>query len=262
MSVLFFAIFALLMRTARAEEDVEDLAISTYAETTNEEGDAKGLVAYFPCKAGFCELIAAGTCCPRDSFGFSCCPVTNAVCCNSGTCCKQGRVCCNNQCCNSTSQICAGSSRCRSLRCIQDVARAIMSEASVGTQDEKIAIGFACQRNRAHAKGQTPTPAIESLAKSIVSMSIPDPTQGADYWYSPRSMPNQNQCNLCKFSSVCPCGKGIMDCGGGLEQVPGLPYKTYKPAWANEMKRVVVKGVRDRFFKFFAMGGAMPLLNC
>jgi hypothetical protein len=30
---------------------------------------------------------------------------------------------------------------------VQEVARAIMSEASVGNETEKIAIGFACQRN-------------------------------------------------------------------------------------------------------------------
>lgn len=148
-----------------------------------------------------------------------------------------------------------------------------MSEASIGNRSEQIAIGFACQRNRAHASGQVPTEAIKKLAEDIglfltsvlrmpyfqifflVKGLIADPTNGADHWYSPRSMPMEDEAYKCK-------PQGLFDCGGGLEQVQGLPKKNYKPRWADEKKKVVIPGVREAYFKFYAIGGATALQVC
>lgn len=121
----------------------------------------------------------------------------------------------------------------------ENVALAIMSEASIGNKEEQIAVGFACQRNSKHAKNQTPTKAILDLAEKIVNGTISDPTKGANHWYSPRSMPKEGQET-----------KGY-DVKGGLEQVEGVSKKNYKPGWADSKKEVHIAGVRPAYFKFF-----------
>lgn len=131
---------------------------------------------------------------------------------------------------------------------IDALARCIMSEASIYSKAEQTAIGFACQRNSNHAKNQTPTPAIIQLAKDILAGSITDPTQGANHWYSPYSMPKQSESSKCKK----PIGSGNMDCSGGLESVCSRE-KNYKPSWAVASKQVIIAGVRDCYFKFFKL---------
>jgi hypothetical protein len=129
---------------------------------------------------------------------------------------------------------------------VDALARCIMSEASVGNTIEKTAIGFACQRNSNHASNQNPTPAITQLAKDILAGKVSDPTEGANHWYSPRSMPKESQSSLCKK----PVGTGIMDCSGGLETVCGTT-KNYKPSWATADRQIIISGVRDCYYKFF-----------
>jgi hypothetical protein len=131
---------------------------------------------------------------------------------------------------------------------VNALARCIMSEASIGNKAEQTAIGFACQRNSNHASNQSPTAAITQLAKDILDGKIKDPTQGANHWYSPSSMPKETQSSLCKK----PVGTGVMDCGGGLESACGTT-KNYKPSWATASNQVTISGVRDCYFKFFKL---------
>ncbi|CAF1467458.1 unnamed protein product [Rotaria sordida] len=123
-----------------------------------------------------------------------------------------------------------------------------MSEASIGNRAERIAIGFACQRNRNHATNQSPTSSITQLAKDILAGEIDDPTDGANHWYSPRSMPKESQSSLCSP----PVGTGRMDCSGGLENACGST-KNYKPKWATAERQVTIPDVRDCYFKFFKL---------
>jgi hypothetical protein len=129
---------------------------------------------------------------------------------------------------------------------VNNLARCIMSEASIGNRAEQTAIGFACQRNRNHASNQRPTADVTQLAKDILNGKINDPTQGADHWYSPRSMPRETQKTRCKK----PVGTGVMDCDGGLESVCG-GGKNYKPRWATESRKITIPNVRDCNYKFF-----------
>ena len=119
---------------------------------------------------------------------------------------------------------------------IDDLAALIMSEASVGNDTERRAVGLTVlnrmRRNgtnsvrgvwRAYAHAQAPTPEIRELAQDLLQGHVVDPTNGATHYYSPRSMPNENAsaATLANY-----------DVGGGLEQVPGLPRRTYRPTWA------------------------------
>lgn len=131
---------------------------------------------------------------------------------------------------------------------VDALARCIMSEASIGTQEEKIAIGFACQRNRNHAGNQSPSAAVTQLARNILAGRIRDPTGGANHWYSPRSMPKETQKSLCRS----PIGRGNMDCRGGLESVCSSG-RNYKPSWAAGRTHISIAGVRDCFFKFYRL---------
>ena len=131
---------------------------------------------------------------------------------------------------------------------VDDLARCIMSEASIGNKAEQTAIGFACQRNTNHAKNQSPTATIIQLAKDILAGKVVDPTKGANHWYSPRSMPKETESSKCKS----PIGRGSMDCSGGLENACGTT-KNYKPSWATASKQVTIADVRDCYYKFFKL---------
>ncbi|MCK4364435.1 MAG: cell wall hydrolase [Thermoplasmatales archaeon] len=88
------------------------------------------------------------------------------------------------------------------------LSRAIMSEASVGTQQEQIAVGW-CVLNRFNdgrfgdslegviydgfAYNQQPTQQIKELANEILKGLHPDPTDGAVFFFSPRSMPKEGE---------------------------------------------------------------------
>ncbi|CAF4011138.1 unnamed protein product [Adineta steineri] len=131
---------------------------------------------------------------------------------------------------------------------VDGLARCIMSEASIGNSIEQTAIGFACQRNLKHASNQRPTPKITQLAKDILEGRVHDPTRGANHWYSPYSMPKENEKSKCKR----PIGTGHMDCRGGLEQACD-GKKNYKPSWANSNKQVDIPDVRACRYKFFKL---------
>lgn len=126
--------------------------------------------------------------------------------------------------------------------------RCIMSEAPHGNRPEQIAIGFACERNPNHASGKFPNAAVTRLAQDIGAHRISDPTQGANRWYSPESMPKEAD----KVRCTKPVGSGAIDCSGGLESVCGTT-KNYKPGWAAASKQVNMSGVRHCNFKFFKL---------
>ncbi|CAF0965563.1 unnamed protein product [Adineta steineri] len=131
---------------------------------------------------------------------------------------------------------------------VNALARCIMSEASTGNRNEQIAIGFACQRNRNHASNQPPTYNVTKLAQDILAGKINDITNGANHWYSPRSMPSEAEKPRCKK----PFGAGRMDCNGGLEKSCGKS-RNYKPGWAKNRNPVYIPNVRDCYFKFFLL---------
>ncbi len=83
------------------------------------------------------------------------------------------------------------------------LAKAIMSEASVGTQEERIAVGWTVLNRldsnefpstikkvveSGYAYNQEPTQKIIDLSKDILERKYADPTGGATYFFSPRSM--------------------------------------------------------------------------
>jgi hypothetical protein len=91
----------------------------------------------------------------------------------------------------------------------------------------------------AYAHGRDPYPEDCELAAAMLSGRLADPTEGATHFYSPRSMPAEGD----------PVGGYNVD--GGLERVPGLDRRYYRPGWATEFRRVFVEGVRPAFFKFY-----------
>ena len=119
-----------------------------------------------------------------------------------------------------------------------------MSEAGgeyYATKEEQVAIGYASQRNPKHVSSTASTRAVQDIADDIVGGKIPDNTEGANHWYSPNKMPKEGD----------SCAG--FDCGGGLEQTPGLSKKNYKPSWAKEDKYIDISGVRPGHLKFYKL---------
>jgi len=121
------------------------------------------------------------------------------------------------------------------------LAKAIMSEASVGTQKEQIAVGWTVLNRLdsgrfgdsiedvvkgGYAYNQEPTEEIRALAKDLLERKVQDPTEGAMFFFSPRSMPKEGD-DTTGF-----------DVGGGLHQVPydGQNKKVWFPSWAKPEK--------------------------
>ncbi|GAI96788.1 unnamed protein product, partial [marine sediment metagenome] len=115
------------------------------------------------------------------------------------------------------------------------LSKALMSEASVGTLEEQISVGWTVL-NRFHSgsygssieqvvKGgyvynQEPTSTITTLADDLLQDKLSDPTSGATYFFSPISMPKEGE------------STSGFDVGGGLHEVPGTSHKVYFPSWA------------------------------
>ncbi|MCX6666129.1 MAG: cell wall hydrolase, partial [Euryarchaeota archaeon] len=121
------------------------------------------------------------------------------------------------------------------------LAKGIMSEASIGVQQEQIAVGW-CVLNRLHnesfgetmeavvkngfAWNQEPTQQIKNLANDLLEGIQPDPTDGALYFFSPRSMPKDGE-NTQGY-----------DVEGRIHIIPGTSYKVYFPSWAEPTKEI------------------------
>lgn len=144
---------------------------------------------------------------------------------------------------------------------VENLARVIMSEAGIYNEAEQTAVGYTLVNRMArnntksvsaawhgYTHGQSPTASVKILAKQILSGALPDPTNGATHFYSPQIMPAENEKT-----------KGY-DVAGGLEQVSGLPAKTYKPSFTlPPAEAVQVEGAVDSEFKFYKLPGNGPV---
>jgi len=143
---------------------------------------------------------------------------------------------------------------------VNDLARIITSEASVGNDAERSSVGFTVlnrmRRNgTARVKGvssgfsnnQTPTPDAVSLATKILRNQLADPTSGATHFYSPQFMPKEGETT------------GRADVGGGLEQSGKLPKKNYRFGYAKAFSPVAVPHVREEHFRFYRAPGNGPV---
>ncbi len=140
-----------------------------------------------------------------------------------------------------------------SPRNVRDLATLLMSEASVGNTQERISVGWTVLNRlmdsrdsqvssvfRHYATNQAPTPALEDLARQLLRGEIPDPTGGADHFYSPRSMPKAGESTV------------GFDTAGGLEgPVAGLDQPNYRPGWAAAFDYAQIPGVREAYYKFY-----------
>ena len=105
------------------------------------------------------------------------------------------------------------------------LAKGIMSEASIGTQEERIAVGWTVLNRfdsgrfgssieivvkNGYAYNQEPNQEIILLAKDLLGRKIPDITGGATHFFSPRSMTS----------------------GYGPYKIPGTNEISYIPSWA------------------------------
>jgi hypothetical protein len=94
------------------------------------------------------------------------------------------------------------------------------------------------------AMDKEPSQGMLFTAHRLLSGQLGDNTDGALNFYSPRSMPLENQPK-----------KG--DTSGGLEYVPGVGRKTtlqnYRPGWANELQQRTIPGVRDWYLKVYGL---------
>jgi hypothetical protein len=136
---------------------------------------------------------------------------------------------------------------------VEDLARVLMSEASVGNQTERLSVGWTVRnrmsRNgttsvadvyRAYSRNQAPTDAMRATARQILAAdAATDPTNGATHYYSPRGMPAEGQ-NTTGF-----------DVAGGLETTSGLNAQHYRPGFATTYEARDVTGVRPAYYRFF-----------
>ena len=134
------------------------------------------------------------------------------------------------------------------------LAKAIMSEASIGTLDEQVAVGWTVLNRldnrygdsieyivkRWYAYNQEPTEDIQALATEILERKVSDPTNGGTHFFSPRGMPWEGDEN----SYIERLGRHFneFDTGGGVHQVPldGKDTKVYFPSWAKPETGTVI----------------------
>jgi hypothetical protein len=138
----------------------------------------------------------------------------------------------------------------------EQLAILLMSEASIGNYDERVAVGNTVlnrmYRNKttnvedvwnAYSRNQNPSKEMIDLAGSLLSGNISDNTGGATHYYSPRSMPKIGR------------STAGYDVGGGLEQVPGLLSRNYRPSFASSFNYVNIPEVREGYYKFYIAPG-------
>ncbi len=139
---------------------------------------------------------------------------------------------------------------------INELAKIITSEASVGNDIERTSVGFTVlnrmRRNgtirvedvsSGYVDNQTPPPWAVSLATSILRNQLADPSNGATHFYSPRRMPKEGE----KVRGA--------DTGGGLEQSGKLPKKNYRPAYTKRFSSVKIPNVHEENFSFWRAPG-------
>jgi hypothetical protein len=147
------------------------------------------------------------------------------------------------------------------MDCVTMLAAVIVSEASVGNQEEQRAVAWTF-RNRldrglsllSYAMDRTPNREwYHELAREVLTASPEaDVTKGATHFFSPRSMPLQGQEERCKGNG------GIYDCDGGLVFVEGLDAPAYAPFWHLLYEWLPVEGIRKTHFLFYRIPPIQP----
>ncbi len=155
---------------------------------------------------------------------------------------------------------------------IQDLARVVMSEASVGNQAEQSAVAYTIlnrmKRNKKnqvqdvwgkYAHNQSPSQKILDFSRDILSCKIADNSAGATHFYSPKQMPPEGKCPKKDFPH---CSyKGVTyDVSGGVEHIPGH-IGNYRPGFANDSRYdyVDIAKARDWYYKFYRPLGERPV---
>jgi YD repeat-containing protein len=153
--------------------------------------------------------------------------------------------------------------RCRAAietDCVTMLARIVVSEASVGNEEEQRAVAWTF-RNRldrglsllSYAMDYTPSHEwyFELAREVLTAPPEADVTKGATHFFSPRSMPRQGQEDRCK-----PIG--VYDCDGGLVFVEGLDTPAYAPFWHLLYEWLPVAGIRKTHFLFYRIPPIRP----
>jgi len=145
--------------------------------------------------------------------------------------------------------------------CMTLLARIVVSEASVGNEEEQRAVAWTF-RNRldrglsllSYAMDGTPTREwyFELAREVLTAPPEADVTKGATHFFSPRSMPRQGQEDRCKAHG------GIYDCDGGLVFVEGLDTPAYAPFWHLLYEWLPVAGIRKTHFLFYRIPPIRP----
>jgi hypothetical protein len=147
------------------------------------------------------------------------------------------------------------------MDCVTMLATVIVSEASVGNEEEQQAVAWTF-RNRldrglsllSYAMDRVPDKEWYSeLARQVLMAPVEaDVTKGATHFFSPRSMPLQGEEDRCKGNG------GIYDCDGGLVFVEGLDAPAYAPFWHLLYEWLPVPGVRKTHFLFYRIPPIRP----
>lgn len=140
---------------------------------------------------------------------------------------------------------------------IAKLSRILMSEASIGNDAERIAVGSTVlnrmKRKKtarvsnvwgAYAHNQAPTKEVKETARNLLNGKIADNTAGATHYYSPRTMPKEGEST-----------EGY-DVGGGLESTAGLLKRNYRPSWALTFEACPITGVRENYYRFYRAQGS------
>jgi len=146
------------------------------------------------------------------------------------------------------------------MDCVSLMARIVVSEASIGNEDEQRAVAWTF-RNRldrglallSYAMGSSPDQEwyLELAREVLTAPTQADVTKGATHFFSPRSMPLQGQEDRCKPN-------GIYDCDGGLIFVEGLEAPAYAPYWHLLYEWLPVAGIRKTHFLFYRIPPIRP----
>jgi len=147
------------------------------------------------------------------------------------------------------------------MDCVTMLAAVIVSEASVGNEEEQRAVAWTF-RNRLDRGLSLLSYAMDrasnrewyfELAREVLTAPPEaDVTKGATHFFSPRSMPLQGQEERCKTQG------GIYDCDGGLVFVEGLDAPAYAPFWHLIYEWLPVEGIRKTHFLFYRIPPIQP----
>ncbi len=88
--------------------------------------------------------------------------------------------------------------------------------------------------------GQAPIGNLVTMAEDLLGGQRADPTRGSAHFHSSRSMPKEGE------------SMRHHDVAGGLEPVPSLTARSYRPDWVLEF--VDMPAVQSSFYKFYRRG--------